>query len=213
MAQYLSFVALSAVLVIVPGPAVVLIMQQAVAHGVRPALKVASGVFVADLVWAGAAVLGVTAVLVASEPAFSTLRLVGAAYLIYLGFSLLLARRGTVDLRGEPGDEESQGAPNTRGRRASAFRRGFLCDMTNPKTVLVFTSVVPQFVPSDAWVGLPAALGLTFAALGFLSLTLYAVTLGRARRVVYRPRVRTWLARASGGLLVSFGVGLAAESR
>src|SRR4051794_15481816 len=116
-------------------------MQKAVTTGSRSAVWVAAGVLAADLVWAGAAVGGVTAVLVASEPAFVALRLVGAAYLIYLGVRLLFAHLGkllsitavSVDRR----------PPRPRG---PALRQGFLCDMTNPKTVLVFTSVIPQFL-------------------------------------------------------------------
>jgi threonine/homoserine/homoserine lactone efflux protein len=188
MAHYFAFVALVAVLVLIPGPAVILIMQKAVTTGYRGALRVAAGVLAADLVWAAAAAAGVSAVIVASEPAFLALRFAGAAYLIYLGARLLLA----------PGDKLLPAAPardqdETPARAGSprAFRRGFLCDMTNPKTLLVFTSVMP--------------------GLGFASLTLYSLVLAPTGGLLRRPKLARRLMRGSGGILVGFGVALAAE--
>jgi threonine/homoserine/homoserine lactone efflux protein len=83
--------------------------------------------------------------------------------------------------------------------------------MTNPKTLLVFTSVMPQFIPAGSLPFLPALLGVTFAALGFASLTLYSLVLGRAGGVLRRPKLARRLMRGSGGILVGFGVALAAE--
>jgi threonine/homoserine/homoserine lactone efflux protein len=83
--------------------------------------------------------------------------------------------------------------------------------MTNPKTLVVFTSVIPQFVPAGSALFLPALLGVTFAALGFASLALYSLVLGRARGVVRRPKLARRLIRGSGGILVGFGAALAAE--
>jgi threonine/homoserine/homoserine lactone efflux protein len=203
MELYLAFVALVAVLVTIPGPAVVLVMQNAMGRGAKAALAVAVGVFTADLIWVGAAVAGVTALLVASGPAFTVLRLLGAAYLIYLGVRLVLARHEAPTVVGETGPVST----------ARSFRQGFVCDLSNPKTVLVFTSVIPQFVPNDAGPLVPTALGLTFAVLGLGSLVGYAVAFAGAGRLVRRSRVREWLTRASGGLLIAFGIGVAADAR
>jgi threonine/homoserine/homoserine lactone efflux protein len=208
MAHYFAFAALVSVLVLIPGPAVILVMQKAVTAGYRGALRVGAGVLAADLVWAAAAAAGVSAVIVASEPAFLALRFAGAAYLIYLGARLLLAP-GEKLLPAPPaegGDETPAGAGRSR-----AFRQGFLCDMTNPKTLLVFTSVMPQFIPAGSSPLRPALLGLTFAVLGFASLTLYSLVLGRAGRMLRRPKLARRLMRGSGGILVGFGVVLAAE--
>ena len=207
MSHYFAFVALVVVLVLIPGPAVILVMQKAVATGYRGALRVAVGVLAADLVWAAAAAAGVSAVIVASEPAFLALRFAGAAYLLYLGARLLLAP-GDKLLPAAPAGEDE--APAQAGR-PRAFRQGFLCDMTNPKTLLVFTSVMPQFIPAGSSPFLPALLGVTFAGLGFASLTLYSLLLARAGGVLRRPRLARRLIRGSGGILVGFGVALAAE--
>jgi threonine/homoserine/homoserine lactone efflux protein len=204
-AHLVAFLLLIAVLVAIPGPAVVLIMKHAVLRGRRSALLTASGVLTADLVWVGASVTGVTALLVASRPAFEALRFIGAAYLVYLGVRLLL-RRGAAQ---QPVSARSGDAPTGSGRRA--FREGVLCDLSNPKTLLVFTSVIPQFVPSHGGALDVALLGVIFALLGFVSLLIYAVVLGTTHRVVRRPRLSSALLRLSGAALVAFGVGLALE--
>jgi threonine/homoserine/homoserine lactone efflux protein len=207
MSHYLTFVALVAVLVLIPGPAVILVMQKALTTGYRGALRVGAGVLAADLVWAAAAAAGVSAVIVASEPAFLALRFAGAAYLVYLGARLLLAPAGK--LPAAPARDECE--TPARAGRPPAFRQGFLCEMTNPKTLLVFTSVMPQFIPAGSSPFLPALLGVTFAGLGFASLTLYSLVLGRAGGMLRRPKLARRLMRGSGGILVGFGFALAAE--
>ena len=107
--------------------------------------------------------------IVASEPAFLALRFAGAAYLLYLGARLLFAPKDRLLPAPAGGDE-----PPAPAGRLGAIRPGFLCDMTNPKTLLVFTSVLPQFIPAGSSPVVPALLGVTFAGLGFASLTLYA---------------------------------------
>ena len=207
MSHYFAFVALVAVLVLIPGPAVILIMQKAVTTGYRGALRVSVGVLAADLVWAAAAAAGVSAVIVASEPAFLALRFAGAAYLIYLGARLLLTPKDKLPPAAAGKKDETAAWAG----RPRAFRQGFLCDMTNPKTLLVFTSVMPQFIPAGSSPLGPALLGVTFAVLGFASLTVYSLVLGRAGGMLRRPRLARRLMRGSGGILVGFGVALAAE--
>jgi len=203
-----AFIGLIAVLVAIPGPAVVLIMKNAVLRGRRSAGLVALGVFSGDLVWVAASVTGLTAVLVASRPAFEALRLLGAAYLLYLGVRLLLRRRNApvVDV----------GTPTpTRPARPSvrqAFGEGALCELSNPKTLLVFTSVIPPFVPDGGGLVDVALLGALFASLGLISLLGYAFALGTTHGRIRRPRLVDGLLRAGGAALVAFGAGLAVES-
>ena len=199
----LAFAGLAAVLVAIPGPAVVLVMKSAVARGRRTAIVTALGVLAADLVWVLASVVGLTALLVSSRTAFEVLRYAGAAYLLYLGVRLLLTR--DVDaLRG------SVALPTVTWRRA--FVEGLLCDLSNPKTLIVFASVIPQFLavgssgPLDALV-----LGVVFAVLGFGSLLVYAAVFGVARGLVSRTRVFRAVMRGGGALLAAFGVGLVVE--
>jgi len=86
-----------------------------------------------------------------------------------------------------------------------------LCELSNPKTLVVFTSVIPQFLSHHAPAGEVAIFGLLFAVLGFFSLTIYAAVLGVTRRAVRRRRLGDLLLRASGGLLMFFGIGLVAD--
>jgi threonine/homoserine/homoserine lactone efflux protein len=197
-----EFVLLVSVLVAIPGPAVTLIFKNAVASGARSALVASAGVFAADLVWVAASVVGITAVVVSSEVAFEALRLVGAAYLVYLGIRLLL-NRGIED-------DAAPRAPVTRSLRRS-FVEGVLCDLSNPKTALVFTSVIPQFLTTSASAADVAVLGVLFAVLGLLSLLMWVALGVASRRVIAISRVRVVIMRVSGAVLVAFGARLALE--
>lgn len=198
----LPFLGLTAVLVAIPGPSVTLTMKNAVIRGAGSALTTAAGVLVADLVWMFASVAGLTAVLVASEPAFLALKFLGAAYLAYLGIRLLVSRHDALD----PPPSGGQRRPVSRWR---AFREGVVCELSNPKTLLVFTSVIPQFLPHGHDVASAVILGVAFALSGFASLTLYAMAFAQAGRLNGRPAVRRAVLRASGAVLVAFGIRVA----
>ena len=157
------------------------------------------------------AVAGLVELLVASRPAFTALRYVGAGYLVYLGLRLLIAGR---PVRSEPAAAPAggqSGAPRHSGVARRAFAQGALCELSNPKTLLVFTSVIPQFVPGDGS-GLDlTTFGCLFALLGLVSLVVYATVLGSARRVVGDSALSRGLVRAGGAVLVGFGVDLAID--
>jgi threonine/homoserine/homoserine lactone efflux protein len=198
----LAFLGLCTLLVAIPGPATMLVVKNAASRGFGSAMTTAFGVLAADLIWMAASVVGLTAVLVAFEPAFLAVRLLGAAYLVLLGVRLLLSRGGGLDV--ERGASE-------RVARGRAFREGVLCDLSNPKTLLIFTSVIPQFLSGDVH---PLALGLygtLFAVVGLAALTAYAAVFAQARRITRRPAVQRWFLRASGAVLVLLGGRLAVK--
>jgi threonine/homoserine/homoserine lactone efflux protein len=148
--------------------------------------------------WSLAAALGLAAVIAASAPAFTAIKLVGAAYLVYLGLRTLLRpqRRPTVV------------------RRGSSFRQGLASNLLNPKIAVFFTSLLPQFV--DAQHAQPLdllLLGLLFNCIGVAWLLAYAELAARGRDVLRRPRVKRALDRVSGIALVALGVRLAFERR
>ncbi|NEA52213.1 LysE family translocator [Streptomyces sp. SID10815] len=207
MSSILAFCALSAVLVVIPGPAVLLVLKSAVARGRGPALLTALGVLVADLVWAGASVAGLTALLVSSQIAFDAVRYLGAAYLGYLGLKLLLTRSALPS-------PEQDAAPSRVGEPRSrwrAVREGLISDLSNPKTVIVFTSVIPQFIDRGARPVDTLILGTVFAVTGFLSLVAYALVFSAAAKMLRDARVTRAILRAGGAILAAFGVGLAVE--
>lgn len=200
-----TFAALSAVLIAIPGPAVILILRSAALRGRGSAIVTAMGVFVADLLWAAASLVGLTALLVSSQVAFDAVRIAGAAYLIYLGVKLIRTKGFALEQ-----------AEATAGRAASitprrAFVVGFLSDLSNPKTVLIYASVIPQFLTTSNSASDAFILGVVFALLGFASLTTYALVFGAARSLLSRGEVMRNVLRSSGGVLVFFGVGLLVE--
>ena len=203
-ASYLSFVAFAVVLTLIPGPAVVLIMKNAVIRGRRGALITAAGVFTSDLVWVTASIAGLTALLVTYRPAFEALRFLGAAYLIYLGVRLMLTRGKSL------ADDEPATHP-VRGRAGRAYAEGVLSELSNPKTLLIFTTVIPPFLPAHATPADVALYGLTFAVVAAACSVAYALVFSASRRLVKGPRVKRLLLRGSGGVLTAFGVGLAVE--
>lgn len=184
-----------------------LVLKSAVARGRGPAILTALGVLTADLIWAAASVVGLTALLVSSQLAFDMVRYVGAAYLIYLGIKLLLTRSSTPVL--------DQGAPTSRPERPRsrrrAFREGLISDLSNPKTVIVFTSVIPQFLHQGAKPIDTLILGVLFAVIGHLSLVAYAVVFSSAAKLLRDARITRAVLRVGGAMLATFGVGLAVQ--
>jgi threonine/homoserine/homoserine lactone efflux protein len=200
----ITFAAMSAVLVAIPGPAVILVLKNAMLRGRGSAVVTALGVLVADLIWATASVVGLTALLVSSQVALDVVRVAGAAYLFYLGVRLLRTREFNVSV-----DADAEPPKNVSLRRA--FGEGFLCDLSNPKTVLVYASVIPQFLNTSSSGSDAFVLGLVFAALGFASSASYALVFGAARTLLNNGRVMRNVLRGSGGVLMFFGVGLLVE--
>lgn len=195
------FLASAVLLTAIPGPAIILIMKSAVLRGRGSAAVTALGVFVGDLVWATMSVVGLTALLIASRPAFEVLRYVGAAYLIYLGIRLIVQRGGAEHGRAPAPVSSSHGR---------AFVEGLLCELSNPKTLIVFTSVIPPFLPTGSGPAGVAVYGAAFALVGLAMCLAYALVLSAPRRAL-RPRVSGILMRASGGILTAFGMGLIVE--
>ncbi|HWL34436.1 MAG TPA: LysE family translocator [Gaiellaceae bacterium] len=198
MAELAGFLVVAAVVICTPGQDTALTIRNALAGGRRSGLATALGVALGQAVWTIAAAAGLVAVLRASQPAFTALRLVGAAYLVYLGLqSLLVAVR-----RSRP--HQRAVARSTPG---GSLRQGLVSNLANPKMVVFFTSLLPQF--GDAF-GTLLALGLLFSLLTGLWLAAYAVAAARARRLLARDRIRRAFEAVTGVVLVAFGLRVAA---
>ena len=193
-----AFLGVSLVVIVTPGQDTALTIRNTLAAGRRGGILTAVGVVTGQLTWALAASAGLAAVLLASKPVFTGLRLAGAAYLVLLGGQALVAA-----VRGRSVTSRSK-----RPRHAAAFRQGLLSNLGNPKMVVFFTSLLPQFGSSFAAM---LALGLAFAALTLTWLTFYACAVARAAALLLRPSVRRTLDALSGFVLVSLGLRLAAE--
>jgi threonine/homoserine/homoserine lactone efflux protein len=205
---FLAFLGLSVAVIVTPGPDTALTVRNTLVGGRRGGTFTALGVAGGQAIWSVATSLGLVAVVLASEPVFRGLKLVGAAYLIYLGVQSLRA-----SLRGDRGTSLAPGAAH-RLAAAAAFRQGILNNLANPKMAVFFASALPQFAPAGA--GMLSALlglGLVFATLTFLWLALYALVLARAGRLVRGSRLARVVDGTAGLVLIGLGLRIAAERR
>jgi threonine/homoserine/homoserine lactone efflux protein len=182
-------------LIVVPGPAVLYIVAQSLSGGRGAGLVSALGVATGGLVHILAAVVGLSALVVASAEAFTAVKLAGAAYLVYLGVRTLLSRA----------EEVERTVPAGRGR---TFRQGVVVNVLNPKTALFFLAFLPQFVDPDGPVRAQlAVLGALFVALALVSDSVWAILAGTARDVLRRSRRFLRAQRyVSGGVMIGLGV-------
>jgi threonine/homoserine/homoserine lactone efflux protein len=201
-----AFLAVSAVVICTPGQDTALTIRNTLGGGRRSGIATAGGVATGQAIWTVGASFGIVALLSASEPVFRTLKLAGAAYLVYLGVQSLSAatrRNGGSRALG-------RGVPIAPNR---ALRQGAISNLGNPKMAVFFASLLPQFAPGDtasfAWL---LAFGLLFCALTFGWLTLYAVAVARVQPLLAGPARRV-LDALTGIVLVLFGARLAFVER
>jgi threonine/homoserine/homoserine lactone efflux protein len=204
-----AFVAVSVVVICTPGQDTALTIRNTLAGGRRSGIATAGGVAAGQAVWTVAASAGIVALLTASEPVFRTLKLVGAAYLVYLGVqSLFVVVRG----RGKPRPYVA-GAGLARPSSRKALREGLFSNLGNPKMAVFFASLLPQFAPEGrASFAVLLALGFLFCALTFAWLSFYAVAISRLGRL-FTTTVRRALDAVTGFVLVALGYRLASEDR
>jgi threonine/homoserine/homoserine lactone efflux protein len=198
------FVLAALLLLLTPGPAVLYIVTRSIDQGRRAGLVSMLGVHVGTLVHVGAAAAGLSAVLAASALAFSAVKLLGAAYLVYLGVRRLLERPGPA----------ADGALRER-RLRRAFLDGVVVNVLNPKTALFFLAFLPQFVDvSRGMVGVQVlVLGMVFVALGVLTDGGYALTAGTAAGWLRgHPRFLASERWISGVMYIGLGVAAAFAS-
>jgi threonine/homoserine/homoserine lactone efflux protein len=204
--QLEAFLAVSVVVIVTPGPDTALTVRNALVGGRRGGAFTALGVSTGQAVWALATGAGLAALLRASEPAFVTIRLLGAAYLLYLGVQALRSALRRED-RGDKALARAPGlAPGT------AFRQGLLSNLGNPKMAVFFVGLLPQFAPAGrASFAVLVALGVVFSLLTLVWLTAYSVAVANAGAVLVRPGIRRTLEAVTGAVLVALGLRLAAE--
>jgi threonine/homoserine/homoserine lactone efflux protein len=200
-ATYGSFLVFAVVLVLVPGPDFAVVTKNTLAGGRRRGLWSGAGVASSNAVQGLAAAAGLGALITRAQPVFEAIKWAGIAYLIFLGVqSLRSAWRG----RYATADGEDGG-----GR--SGFRQGFLSNITNPKVLVFYLAVLPQFLGPDAPLGALLVLALSHAVLSLLYLLVVVAGLARARRVLARRSVRRMLDAATGAALLGFSAKLATE--
>jgi RhtB (resistance to homoserine/threonine) family protein len=205
----LVFIGVAAIVIVIPGPDTAVVTKNVLIHGRRAGFGTSLGVSAGLAIWTIAAAVGVASLVRASEVAFTTLKLAGALYLVWLGIQALRAagRDSGGELEARP-----RGAAVMSAR--AGFRQGCLSDLANPKIGIFFTSLLPQFVTAGRPVLLPfLILGAVFVAMTVLWLAAYTLVAARAAETLKRPRVRAALDRVTGVVLIAIGLRLAAEHR
>ena len=198
----LAFTLAAGLLTITPGLDTALVLRAAAARRAVGGAMAAAGIALGCLVWGAVVALGLGALLAASEAAYAVLKLLGAAYLIFLGVKLIVSPRSAVDLAG--------GAGEGRGDARRWLARGLLTNLLNPKIGVFYISFLPQFVPQGVPVG-PYMFGLTVlhVVLGLIWFAVLIAALRPLRRFLERPTVVRWLDRSIGVMFTGFGVRLA----
>ncbi|WP_233840601.1 LysE family translocator [Dyella sp. 2HG41-7] len=203
--HYDAFLIACIALSITPGLDTFYILTRSGREGHGVGMAAVLGINAGCIVHTLAAVLGISAILMASAIAFSVLKYLGAAYLAWIGLRMLFSR---VSAR-KPTETKGKGF-------AAAFRQGMLTNVLNPKVALFFLAFLPQFVSMHAQhpqLGL-TLLGLSFIGIGFTWSTVLALMGGRIFRLLTtRPNVEQWMDRFCGTVFVAFGVRLALQQR
>jgi threonine/homoserine/homoserine lactone efflux protein len=204
LGTYAVFLATAMALLAIPGPAVLYVVTRSIEMGRAGGIASVAGITTGTVVHVGLATAGLSSLILASTVAFDAVKYVGAAYLLFLGVRRLLTR--------EEEEVERERVPRTRRR---AYTQGVVVNLTNPKTIVFIFAFVPQFVDVHAghvWLQV-LVLGMTFAALGFLSDNVYALAAGtvadRLRDSGRVPRFERWF---GGSILVGLGVAAAVWS-
>ena len=196
------FLAAGILLNLTPGPDTAYILGRSIAQGRQAGIASALGICVGSIFHSCAAALGLSAILATSAVAFAAIKLLGGAYLIFLGIKMLLDRRRQLSL-----------PPNFRRRTTiAAFRQGVFTNVLNPKVALFFLAFLPQFIDpaSNMKVFAFLMLGLTFVTTGTIwCLILAWFASAFSERLRTNETIGQWLTRAAGALFVLLGLRLA----
>ncbi len=194
---WLAYAIAATIIVVIPGPTILLVITQSLAHGKPATIPLVLGVMLGDSVAVIVSLLGLGAVLAASAELFSIVKWIGAGYLIYLGISLWRSPARTIET-----------ADNVAGKSSrKLFTHAFIVTTFNPKGIVFFVAFLPQFVnPAFDPLVQMVILATTFVVIGTLNAALYAIFSGNLKRLLEQDRARRWFNRCGGTALVGAGV-------
>jgi threonine/homoserine/homoserine lactone efflux protein len=194
---WVAFALAAMVVLIIPGPTIILVISQAIAHGRRAVLPLVVGVTLGDFTAMTLSLLGLGAIMASSAALFSVLKWIGAIYLIYLGIRLWRSNPEKYEIR----------LSATRTSKQSLFKSAFIVTALNPKSIAFFVVFLPQFTTAHSE-SFPQflVLGATFLFLAALNATLYALFAGRLRDTMQNAKLQRWFNRCGGSALIGAGV-------
>jgi threonine/homoserine/homoserine lactone efflux protein len=198
---WLLFVTTEAVLSMTPGPAVLYVLSQAIRRGAAKSVWASWGILSANAMYFALSATSLGAVIVASYKLFFVIKWAGAAYLIYLGLRSFFGKTSVMSLP-ESGDDSRSGP--------RILRDGFFLQAANPKALLFFTAILPQFIDAHHNVAFQIfVLGISSILVELVILFIYGQLAGRALSTARNPRFEKLTNRIAGSLLIGAGVGLA----
>lgn len=192
---WLAYLLAVTLILVIPGPTIILVVSQAVAHGRASVAPLAAGVVLGDFTAMTLSLLGLGAVMSASAAVFTVFKWIGALYLVHLGIRLW---------RADPAREAIGARPPA--SAAGLFRSALIVTALNPKSIAFFVAFLPQFIsPHKPMAGQLIPLGGTFLALAAANAALYALFASRLRDAIGKTTVRKWLNRCGGTALMGAG--------
>ena len=204
-----AFLGISALVIVTPGQDTALTIRNTLVGGRRAGVATAAGVATGLTTWTITTSAGVAALIVASQLVFTALKLAGVAYLVFLGIQALRSA-----IFGGSERRPNDGLAPTRLPRRVAYRQGVLSNLGNPKILVFFLSLLPQFVSrGQASFFALLLLGLIFCSMTLTWLTAYAVVVARIGDFLRRDRIRRGMEALTGFVLIGFGFRLATERR
>jgi threonine/homoserine/homoserine lactone efflux protein len=201
--HWLTFAAACAIILVIPGPTILLVISYALGHGRKSASATVAGVALGDFTAMTASMLGLGALLATSAELFTALKWVGAAYLIYLGIKLWRAPVGQMAV---------EAANNVSGLRM--FAHAYVVTALNPKSIVFFVAFLPQFlVASEPLLPQMIICEATFLVLATLNAASYALMASAARQTIRKESVQRLVNRVGGSLLIGAGLATVAWRR
>src|SRR3954454_3913863 len=198
-----SFAGIAVLVSVTPGPATALVVRSAALHGRREAMLTTLGNSTGIVLWALASVLGISALVAASETAFTVLKVAGAVVLVLLGLQSIFHSR-----YGSPVPDAPPPKPRNH------YREGLLTSFANPKLAVFFLALFPQFIPEgDPVLPSTVLMALIIVLMDLIWFTIIALVVGRAKRALSEGRWARRMEAASGSVLVALGIRLALISR
>jgi threonine/homoserine/homoserine lactone efflux protein len=203
--KYAEFLAFAVVLIVIPGPDFAVVTKNTLVGGRRRGRWTALGVSSSNLVQGTAAALGLSALIIRVQPLFEAIKWAGVAYLVYLGAQALRSAR-----RGEYTPLDADAAASEK-QNLAGWRQGFISNITNPKVLIFYLAVLPQFLTPGAGLGWLLVLAWSHAVLSLAYLLVLVTGLHSARRLLMRRKVRRTLDATTGAVLLGFSAKLATE--
>lgn len=202
---YLIFVVTTAVVCLTPGPAALLVVAQGISNGFRRSYWGIAGIALANAIYFALSATGIAALIIASSTLFSIIKWVGVAYLFYLGWSAIRSKSSALTVTGEASHAVSGPV---------AFWQAVVVELSNPKALLYFVALLPQFIDPARPIGMQMLVfGLTCVVLDTVAYSLYAWLGSKTQRFTANERFVKASNRTAGGLLMVAGAMMATVKR